>query len=296
MTIQSDMALMAAGSYWDVRGTDQTALTESNRAPTPAGWKVLTQYDRSDSGPNAVTGFSARVYQNIATGEIVISYAGTEFSFTKYMGVTGPSPGLAADFTNGNIPLAVGRYGEQALQAAQLYQLVKADATLSDNISFTGHSLGGGLASLMAVWYDRLATVFAPAPFQASADITQVSLLGFSQPALYHVQALLTQQGFALNPALASYNPITDFAARELRINAYAIKGELLEAKLGCLNSIEGLHLDAGLGCRRELRINKCYEMTSCLRYISLGCRPTILKFKPRCRAKRVYSARGARI
>jgi hypothetical protein len=71
MTIQSDMALLAAGSYWDIRGTDQSPLTESNRAPTPSGWKVLTQYDMRDSGQNAVTGFSARVYQNIGSGEIV---------------------------------------------------------------------------------------------------------------------------------------------------------------------------------------------------------------------------------
>lgn len=33
------------------------------------------------------------------------------------------------------------------------------------DISFTGHSLGGGLASLMSVWFDRPSIVFAPAPF-----------------------------------------------------------------------------------------------------------------------------------
>jgi Lipase (class 3) len=229
MTMQSDMALMAAGSYWDVR---KSGAGFDNRAPIPAGYKVLTVYDRSDSGPNAVTGFSARVYQNIATGEIVISYAGTEFDTS--------SDGLVADFVSGNIPLALGKYGAQALAAAKLYQQVKADPLLSDNISFTGHSLGGGLASLMAVWFDRPATVFAPAPFQASADITQITLLAFSQPALYQVQGLLAQQGIALDPALASYNPVTDFASRELRVNAYAIKGELLEANLGFLNWIEG--------------------------------------------------------
>lgn len=42
MTIQSDMAILAAGSYWDIRGTDQTPVTESNHAPIPAGWQVLT--------------------------------------------------------------------------------------------------------------------------------------------------------------------------------------------------------------------------------------------------------------
>jgi hypothetical protein len=37
------------------------------------------------------------------------------------------------------------------------------------NISFTGHSLGGGLASLMAVFFDKPATVFDQAPFALAA-------------------------------------------------------------------------------------------------------------------------------
>jgi hypothetical protein len=61
MTLHSDMALLAAGSYWDVR-IPNVDNASNNRAPTPAGYKVLTDYDRSDSGPNTVTGFSARVY------------------------------------------------------------------------------------------------------------------------------------------------------------------------------------------------------------------------------------------
>ena len=232
MTIQSDMALLAAGSYWDVRIPNVDNASNS-RAPTPDNYKVLTQYDRSDSGLNAVTGFSARVFQNITTGEIVISYAGTEFNTGSF--------GLAADFFSGNVPLAAGRYGAQALAAAKLYQEVKADPLLNDNSSFTGHSLGGGLASLMAVWFNRPATVFAPAPFQASADATQTALLvAQGSPALYQVKGLLTQQGIALDPALASYNPLTDFAIREANVTSFAVKGELLEATLGFLNWIEG--------------------------------------------------------
>ena len=142
MTIQSDMALMAAGSYWDVRVANEFNINLSNRAPTPAGWRVLTAYDVSDSGPNANTGFSGRVYENIATGGIVISFGGTEFDTSSY--------GLAADFLSGNVPLALGTASAQALAAAKLYQRVKADPNLSDSISFTGHSLGGGIASVLA--------------------------------------------------------------------------------------------------------------------------------------------------
>ncbi|ABD70431.1 hypothetical protein Rfer_2717 [Rhodoferax ferrireducens T118] len=235
MTIQSDMALMAAGSYWDVRNgaiDPQNNQDTDNDAPTPTGWKVLTQYDMSDFGPNASTGLSARVYQNTATGEVVISYGGTEFNTSSY--------GLAADFLNGNMPLAIGDASAQALEAAKLYQRVKADATLSDNITFTGHSLGGGLASVMAVWFDRPAYVFAAAPFQKSADSTQATTLAdiFSlNRALPNVRF---QLGSTADPALLNYNPTTDFAAREANVKAYAIKGELLEANFGMFSWIEG--------------------------------------------------------
>ena len=240
MSYASDMALLAAGSYWDVRKgqiNPQTGVDTDNDAPTPFGWQLVPGYDDSQSGGTG-NGFSARVYKNTSTCEVVISYAGTEFSFSKYFGVTGPSPGLVSDFTNGNIPLAIGRYAQQALQAAQLYQRVKADTTLSGSISFTGHSLGGGLASMMAVWFNRPATVFAAAPFQLSADSWQSTIFPDSISALVlpRVRHLL---GSNIDAALKNYNPATDFAAREANVSAYAIKGELLEANLGLLNWIE---------------------------------------------------------
>jgi hypothetical protein len=40
----------------------------------------------------------------------------------------------------------------------------------------------------------------------------------------------------------------------------------------------------------------KRYVFSSCLRYISLGYRPIRLKFELRCKARRAYSAQGARI
>ncbi|MDI1267793.1 MAG: hypothetical protein PSV40_01640 [Polaromonas sp.] len=224
MTIEANMVLMAAGSYWDVRQDRFTPTRdESNRAPVPPGWKVLTQYDMAGSGSNSSTltdGFSARVYQNISTGEVVISYAGTEFGFDR--------PGFYNDFISGNIPSALGWYGRQAYLAADLYQRVKADATLSDSISFTGHSLGGGLASMMAVWYDRPAYVFAPAPFQRSVDSTQILGTKILTGVMTLVKArLLLNSG--IDAAFSGYNPLTEFSTREANVKAWAIKGEVLE-------------------------------------------------------------------
>ena len=220
MTIQSDMALMAAGSYSDIR------QNLDNKAPVPSGWTELTTYAINGSGGNAGlfgSGLSAKVFKS-TTGEIVISFAGTEFA---------ASLGAVADFTSANLPLVAGLPGMQIAIAADLYQRVKADVTLSDNITFTGHSLGGGLASVMAVWFDRPAYVFAPAPFELAATRTDVlSALGV-------VRSAMRGSPGGIDPALDTYDPATQFAAREANVQAWAVKGEVLESTLGVFNWIE---------------------------------------------------------
>ena len=62
----------------------------------------------------------------------------------------------------------------QQLYASSYFLAVKDWAAQNgygaSTISFTGHSLGGGLASNMAVWFDRSATTFAEGPFEISAE------------------------------------------------------------------------------------------------------------------------------
>lgn len=57
----------------------------------------------------------------------------------------------------------------QLLDAWNYYQLVKADNP-NATISFTGHSLGGGLAGAMAALVGAEAEVFAPAPFEGTVN------------------------------------------------------------------------------------------------------------------------------
>jgi hypothetical protein len=208
MDQQTTYALLAADSYFDTR-------RDFNRAPLPPGWKVLEEFTVSGSGPNATitsSGFSARVYQG-PSNEIVISHAGTEFNLNDN------KTGGLVDFTSGNIPLAIGQYGEQAFQAALLYEQVQARFGSAADITFTGHSLGGGLASLMAVWFDRSATVFAPAPFEASASTTS--------PALLRTKLKLELAGF-FDPRFEGYLSIRDFSARESRVTSYSVAGKVL--------------------------------------------------------------------
>lgn len=155
MTIkQAEYALLAAGSYFDVRGGDEynpqlSSRDTSNEAPIPEGWEVLTEFDARGSGDGSfwkAAGFSARVYKNKRTNEICISYAGTEFDFFD-------TAGGVNDFLNGNLPAAVGKANLQVNYAAELYERVRTSAKAAGaTISFTGHSLGGGLARDMRLY------------------------------------------------------------------------------------------------------------------------------------------------
>lgn len=67
------------------------------------------------------------------------------------------------------MPLALGMLPDQLRQAADYYLQIKASAPAGASISFTGHSLGGGLASLMAVMFGESAFTFDQAPFRSAA-------------------------------------------------------------------------------------------------------------------------------
>ena len=113
------------------------------------------------SGLNAVellhtapssSGFEASAYSY--DGKIVIAFAGTN---------TDEWQDIWADIGIG----LLGSLNAQVIEAAKFYLDIKAQ--YGDNIVFTGHSLGGGLASLMAVFFNRPATTFDEAPFRLAA-------------------------------------------------------------------------------------------------------------------------------
>ena len=133
------------------RTTFQAARANINRFPLPAGWsEIVLSYVQRPSGFKAVS-FERG-------SEIVISFAGTNFTDVS-------------DWTEANVPLAFGNLATQLVDAARYYLEVKA-ANPGATISFTGHSLGGGLAALMAVFFDEQAITFDQAPFAAAANDT----------------------------------------------------------------------------------------------------------------------------
>jgi hypothetical protein len=183
-----EFAALAAVVYNNERGN----RTVSNRLDVPAGWQTLgpangfpaqTAYDGN------FFSFTAGTFVNSATGEIVVSYKGTDF-LLEFAGRSWNTVGdMLTDISGG-----VGGFVSTAqfVQAATYYEEVKkwasADGYDSTKISFTGHSLGAGIVSVMSVWFNRPATVFADAPFEPTAT---------SSIALAAVSATLLAKGMS---------------------------------------------------------------------------------------------------
>jgi Ca2+-binding RTX toxin-like protein len=173
------------------------ARTQRNRTPVPTGWVELQWIPDRE-----LTGFSAGVYKN--GNEIVISYTGTNEKKVK-------------DFTVANLPAAGPIWSAQVQEAMELYLEVKS-ANPGANITFTGHSLGGGLASMMAVFFDRPAVTFDPAPFEVGAR-SPVALVAYAA-------GLLSLS----DPAFDSYRNSIGlvFSLREANVSGYYLEGEAL--------------------------------------------------------------------
>jgi hypothetical protein len=129
----------------------QSSRDTINWFPAPSGW---VEFSHVPNGTYPTTlSFEASAFQNTATGEIVISYVGTA-QLTDWIA---------------NLTLGTGFSSSQLEQAALYYLKIKA-ANPTATISFTGHSLGGGLAALMGVMFDERAVTFDQAPFANSAS------------------------------------------------------------------------------------------------------------------------------
>jgi len=153
-TFQMDCAITAGRAYQTNRG-------EINQFSVPDGWTEF--FHVPNSTYPASSGFEAVSLQR--GNEIVISFAGSDSSSLG---------DLLADFNMAtNLFLS-----NQLLQAAAYYMAVKsANPNANAEITFTGHSLGGGLASLMGVFFNCKAVTFDEAPFRNSA------MAAFSVPA-----------------------------------------------------------------------------------------------------------------
>ncbi|MDO5638215.1 MAG: hypothetical protein Q4G18_13355, partial [Myroides sp.] len=240
-------AILADSIYWDIRKETTTNITGSNWTPIPSDWTLVEEMSGSgDKGKEdnpEYEGFTARAYQN--GNKIVIAYAGTHDSDIK--------GDVKAD-----LYLASGLGNQQANLAALFYQQIVVDPKYKGtDIEFTGHSLGGGLAAIMSIWFNRPAHVFDQAPFKSAvtnvADVNVQNPDGFLEEMWQFIppsirpllkgdtetlsngstiriakEYLLKNFG-VIHEEFAAYSPSTDFDSRVNNITATAIKGEFLE-------------------------------------------------------------------
>ncbi|EIL97735.1 HlyJ hemolysin-like protein [Rhodanobacter sp. 115] len=191
------------------------ARSSANRTPLTDGWVQISRQE------DDMWGFSASAYQR--GGEIVISFAGTNESM---------------DWAS-NVPAGIGLGAFQVTEALDFVLGLMAQNP-GATFSLTGHSLGGGLASVMAVFLDLQATVFDPAPFELSArnDI----LLGT-------LQTYLFTSGYN-NAAFDDYTSSLGalFSQREPNVVAYSTDGEVLEYLRSILPPIQGAAYEYEVG------------------------------------------------
>ncbi len=197
MATDIDYALMAGRVYQGTRG-------QINWLPDlqSLGWTEFFPQTNA-------SGFEAISFQKVS--EIVISFAGT---------------GSGVDWW-ANAGGVFGVTSDQLKQAADYYLQVQ---TTNPNaaISFTGHSLGGGLSSLMAVFFGRNATTFDQAPFRNSANVAVAATLK---------DYLLNQRGYSA----VVLQGLTDFISTsadgaisgESNVRDFSVQGEILSAVSG---------------------------------------------------------------
>src|SRR5947209_17638305 len=117
-----------------------TSYGGSSPGPVPAGWKLL---QTNDGKPllrvNAKSGFEAVAYRNEVTGEIAVSYVGTN----DWRDVFGTFP----EIVSGNMPIA---QFQQAVDFHNEVMRTVRDQYPGASVVLTGHSLGGLLAQAVS--------------------------------------------------------------------------------------------------------------------------------------------------
>lgn len=200
--------------------------------PLPAGWSELKEVT---SGPD-IQGFRVSAFVD-THGDTVLAFTGPDF----IAGAFAASHDTDELVTNLALDIGLASYTD-ALQRAthaygQLRQQARREGRDAGRIHFTGHGVGGGIASVMASWFDQPGTVFAQAPLRAVA-LTP----GDFARALHTLEDLLDSTDGAVK-ALQGFirHPQEALAQREqLRVTHWHVRGEIYAQLRSPATAIQG--------------------------------------------------------
>ena len=157
-------AILSLDSY--NRGYGQgIKLSDVVFGTTKLGEATLSQQSyTADGKEGVVAGFYAIAYKY--NGYTVISYRGTDQFLDD------PKTGIGGDIDNGWGIGTGGPFGPQATLGIDFYKAVvgTGGSVLLNNIIFTGHSLGGGLAGFVGGLYGKTGTVFDSMTYQDATN------------------------------------------------------------------------------------------------------------------------------
>ncbi|WP_426701822.1 hypothetical protein ACPPVV_02050 [Rhodanobacter sp. Col0626] len=123
----------------------------NNRSQSDIGTKFPPldgqKYEVFGYKDDPVTGFHATAYQNLATGEIIIAYRGTDPDFKKHPGTM--LQDIAVDATMVRDAINPQKDEADAFTAAMIAKAAQQGIS-KDHVSVAGHSLGGTLAQIEA--------------------------------------------------------------------------------------------------------------------------------------------------
>ena len=207
----------------------------------PEGWSRLT-CEASDTDHQ---GFRASTFVN-PLGDMVLAFSGPDF-IAEALAISADAEEL---LTNLALDIGLASYTGALLQATQAYgrlrQWAREQAKDPNRIHFTGHGLGGGIAAVMATWFDQSCTVFSQAPLRAVA----LAPSDFAS-ARHAIETLMGSADGAVK-ALHGFlrHPHEVLAQREkLRVTHWYVRGEVYAPLRSPVTAIRGTEhvIDIGI-------------------------------------------------
>ncbi len=217
------------------------AMQHAAPAPMPpAGWEWVAATE-APSVCASHPGFLAQAYvHREGEGETVIAIRGTGLLFTDALANSSNPDDFGINLA---LEICLASFAQPLAKIASLFARLRLRAMQPPQdrqppgVTFTGHGIGGGMAAVLAAWFDQPAIVFAQAPLRATAlmpseFITAKAIvearLGRDDPAVQAMQAFADA-------------PQDVLAMRERRrIAHWHVQGEVMESLRSPATSIHG--------------------------------------------------------